>query len=44
MKPQEEDHPSAGSWILVAIAWTLVGVPLGWGIWITLEKAALLFR
>jgi len=29
--------------MLVAIAWTLVGVPLAWGIWKTLQKAAVLF-
>ena len=37
-------HPSPGSWITVAIAWILVGVPLLWGILITFKKAALLFR
>lgn len=37
-------HASSGSWALVAIAWTLVGVPLAWGIWKTLEKAAVLFH
>jgi hypothetical protein len=34
----------ASSWYLVAISWTLVGMPHGWGIWKTLEKAAVLFR
>jgi hypothetical protein len=37
-------HPSPGSWIAVAVAWVLVGVPLLWGIFITFKKAALLFR
>jgi hypothetical protein len=36
--------PSQGSWILVAIAWLLVSVPLLWGIGTTLAKAAVLFR
>lgn len=36
--------PSTGSWLLVAIAWLLVSVPLLWGIWTTLVKAAVLFR
>jgi hypothetical protein len=36
--------PSTGSWILVGIAWLLVSVPLLWGIWTTLAKAAVLFR
>jgi hypothetical protein len=33
-----------GSWAVVALAWILVGVPLLWGIWNTLVKAAALFR
>jgi hypothetical protein len=37
-------HPSPGSWIAVAVAWVLVGVPLLWGIFNTFRKAALLFR
>jgi hypothetical protein len=43
-RDDDEWHPSRASWLLVAVAWTLVGVPLGWGIWITMEKAAVLFR
>jgi hypothetical protein len=35
---------STGSWILVGIAWLPVSVPLLWGIWTTLVKAAVLFR
>lgn len=37
-------HPSPGSWFLVALAWIAVGVPLAWGIWQTLEKAAVLLN
>jgi hypothetical protein len=36
--------PSTASWIAVALAWLLVGTPLLWGVFITLEKAAPLFR
>jgi hypothetical protein len=36
--------PPAGQWALVAVAWLLVGVPLLWGVWHTLLKAAALFR
>lgn len=36
--------PSAGSWLMVAVVWLLVSVPLLWGIWTTLAKAAVLFR
>jgi MFS family permease len=28
----------------VALAWLVVGIPLAWGIWITLEKALVLFQ
>ena len=34
----------AGQWGLVAVAWILVGVPLLWGVWNTLLKAAALFQ
>lgn len=30
--------------MLVAAAWIAVGVPLLWGVWMTLKKAAQLFR
>jgi MFS family permease len=26
------------------LAWAVVGVPLGWGVWVTLQKAAVLFQ
>ena len=29
---------------LVPLAWLLVWVPLGWGIWVTLQKAVVLFK
>lgn len=32
------------SWVRVAIAWTLVGVPLAWGIYQTLKTALKIFR
>jgi len=32
------------SWVLVAIAWLLVGIPLAWGIYRTLRSAIVLFR
>jgi MFS family permease len=31
------------TWLIVA-AWLAVGIPIAWGIWITLQKAAVLFR
>ena len=43
-----QDNPPGGSgsrqWGLVGLAWVLVGVPLLWGVWNTLLKAAALFR
>lgn len=39
-----EPPPTTWSWVQVAMGWTLVGVPLLWGIFITFEKAAVLFR
>ena len=36
--------PSPSSWVLVAVAWTLVGIPLAWGIYRTLQTAVKLFR
>jgi hypothetical protein len=37
------EHPSAESWIWVALAWIAVSFPLGWGIWQTLKQATKLF-
>lgn len=43
-----QDDPGAeggaGQWGAVALAWVLVGVPLLWGVWNTLQKAAALFQ
>jgi hypothetical protein len=38
------DGGRPGQWGLVALAWTVVGVPLLWGVWNTLLKAAALFK
>jgi hypothetical protein len=38
------EEPRPGQWGLVGVAWLLVGVPLLWGGWMTLQKAAALFR
>jgi hypothetical protein len=37
-------EPAGGSWIIVALAWLPVTLPLLWGIWQTVKKAAVLFR
>ena len=31
------------SWLVIA-AWLAVGIPIAWGVWITLQKAAVIFR
>ena len=40
----EQSRPSPGSWVLVVIAWALVGIPLAWGVSKTLQTAVRLFR
>lgn len=40
----EHTRPSAGSWLLVVVAWTLVALPLAWGVSKTLQTAVRLFR
>lgn len=40
----ESTRPSARSWIAVSAGWLLVGIPLGWGLLITFQKAATFFR
>ncbi|MCU0621022.1 MAG: hypothetical protein MUC69_05910 [Gemmatimonadales bacterium] len=42
--PANDSEQGAGSWLLVALAWTAVGLPLLWGVWQTFKKAAQLFR
>ena len=41
--PVSPAKPSASSWVLVAVAWTLVGIPLAWGIYRTLQTAVKIF-
>ncbi|KPZ09100.1 MFS permease-like protein, partial [Pseudomonas syringae pv. spinaceae] len=35
---------SSSSKPLVIAAWLAVGIPLAWGVWITLQKTAVLFH
>jgi hypothetical protein len=39
-----ETRPAPASWLAVAIAWILVGIPMLWGIYMTIRKAAPLFQ
>jgi MFS family permease len=39
-----QSHPGGAVEGLVVVAWLLVWIPLGWGVWVTLSKAALLFK
>jgi hypothetical protein len=43
-KGERSADQETGQWGLVVLAWVLVGVPLLWGVWNTLLKAAALFR
>ena len=44
-RPEGEGSATGGtSWIAVALAWIAVGIPMLWGVGMTLKKAALLFR
>lgn len=43
VEPGNQTKPSPGSWVLVAIAWILVGIPLAWGIYRTLRTAVKIF-
>ncbi len=36
-------QPAPSSWPTVAVAWTLVGIPMAWAMWQTLKTAAALF-
>lgn len=38
------DGSRPGQWGLVVLAWAAVGIPLLWGVWMTLRKAAVLFK
>ena len=40
----EERATASTSWVVVVLAWVAVGVPMLWGVGMTLKKAALLFR
>lgn len=37
-------EPSDSGWAMVVLAWLPVTLPLLWGIWQTVKKAAVLFR
>jgi hypothetical protein len=37
-------RPAGSSWPMVVLAWLPVTLPLLWGIWQTVKKAAVLFR
>lgn len=40
----DDPRPSAASWVAVAIAWMLVGIPLAWGVYKTFQTALKIFR
>ena len=40
----DPENVSGANKIKLVLAWTFVGIPLTWGVYNTLEKAALLFQ
>jgi hypothetical protein len=42
--PGGTNRPSPRSWIAVALSWAAVGLPLLWGVYVTLQKAMKLFE
>jgi hypothetical protein len=42
--PVDEGATGSTSWLAVALAWVAVGAPMLWGVWMTLQKAVVLFR
>lgn len=38
------EHSSATTVVELALAWTLVGVPLAWGVWQVFQRSLDLFR
>jgi hypothetical protein len=41
-QPAAIEGPPTPTWQIV-LAWLVVGIPIAWGVWITLQKAAVLF-
>jgi MFS family permease len=39
-----DDAGPEGLSFVIVLAWLAVWIPIGWGVWVTLEKAAVLFR
>jgi MFS family permease len=42
--PAAADREGDAAGWLIALAWLAVWIPLGWGVWVTLQKAVLLFK
>jgi hypothetical protein len=43
-KNDGSEEAAGSSWFIVVLAWLPVTLPLLWGIWQTVKKAAVLFR
>jgi hypothetical protein len=43
-QPAGENEELPTNWTMVVLAWLPVTLPLLWGIWQTVKKAAVLFR
>ena len=44
MTSTEGERTREGGMAAVLVAWLLVGIPLAWGVFTTIKKAALLFK
>jgi len=42
--PGADEISRGGLSLVVVLAWLAVWIPIGWGVWVTLEKAVVLFR
>jgi hypothetical protein len=40
----DRDQRSAGAAVKLVAAWTLVGIPLAWGVWQVIQKSLDLFK
>jgi hypothetical protein len=43
-KPETQEATGGGQGLILAAAWLAVGIPMLWGVFMTIKKASLLFR
>jgi hypothetical protein len=42
-QPYEDITPVSIPWLRLAVSWTVVGIPLAWGVWQVILKSLALF-